>query len=77
MQTDTVYACFVEIGDYLEINEVAHEVTDVTDTSDFIVLKLRDFDGEAGSTTLAPFDHVSVVTSFEDSFEFEDVDIDA
>ena len=79
MQTDSVFACYVEVGDFLVLNGEPWRVTAIEDTyEDHIFFELADDEGERiNGKPYPPFAHVTVVTSFEESFSFEDVDIEA
>lgn len=77
MVTDTIFACYVEIGDFIALKGEAWRVTDITDTyEDNIFFDLVDADNEEriNGKPFAPFANVAVVISFEDSLDTEPVD---
>lgn len=74
MQTDSVYACNIENNDFIMVEgEVAGYVYMVDEDGDLILLDVVDDDGEHTHYPFGPFDTVTIVTSFDDSEEWEDV----
>jgi hypothetical protein len=79
MQTDTVFACFVEHEDFILYRGEAWQVFQIVDDRDSLEISIRkqDSDWEQDIVPLAPFDHVSVIVSFEDDpLDWQDVEVD-
>lgn len=77
MQTDTVFACYVEVDDFIVEEDATWQVLEISDSLDALAIRVKDEDGDVYTFHRPPFEHMTVVTSFEETFEFEDVDIDA
>lgn len=77
METDTIFAAFVEQDDFIMVNDEPMRVVLITDFDDALRFDVVDDEGEKEYIVSPPFDHLTVVTSFVENVEFEDVDIDA
>jgi hypothetical protein len=77
MQTDTVFACYVEIDDFILEDGETLRVIEITDADDALAFLTKDEDGERFTLYRPPFEHMAVVTSFDEEsvldFDLEDV----
>lgn len=76
MQTDTISAWQLSNGDYFVEQGEVYKVKSLDrddDWMDFTVIEVATEDEYP--MTFAPFDEVILVTSFDEEFEFEDVEI--
>lgn len=77
MQTDTIWAYEVENNDHLVIDgEVVGYVYSKDDEDDTILLDVVDDEAEHTQYPFGPFDSVTIVSSFEEEDEWEDVPIE-
>ena len=76
MQTDTVYALAIENNDHIVIDgEVAGYVYMVDEDGDYILFSVVDDEGEHTQYPFAPFDTVTIVTSFLDEGDADGSDV--
>lgn len=68
MQTDTEFAAYCENNMWVagDGDRPDTYIYMVDDQEDVLVFDLVDEDGEHYSLPVAPFDHVTIITSFED-----------
>jgi hypothetical protein len=77
METDTVYAAFVDEDDFILVDDEPLRVVDITDVNDVLHFLVVNDEGDKDVISSPPFEHLTIVTSFVENVEFEDVDIDA
>lgn len=73
MQTDTICAFQLENNDYFSMKEEQFQVIELTDDSDYMEFRVREVatDDEC-EMIFAPFDVITLITSFEDDIEIPD-----
>ena len=77
MQTDTICAFQLEEKDFFTEKGEQFQVVSKDDDGDFIDTKVRELaTDDVYPMTFAPFDTVTLVTSFDEEEEFEDVEIE-
>lgn len=77
MQTDVVMAFQIEDGDVISSDEFTYRVKgEPADDGDGLMFDTVDDDGEVTQLWFAPFDAVTIVTSFEDEEVWEPEDIE-
>ncbi len=76
MKTDVVFAYVIENNDFLLDNDgcLLGYIYSINDDGDFIELDIVDEDAVHTFISVGPFDPITIVTSFDEEYEFEDVD---
>lgn len=76
MQTDIVCAYQLEADDYFVESGEYFQIVSLESDDDYMDFKVRELStDDIYPMTFAPFDVVTIVTAFDEAFEFEDVDI--
>lgn len=77
MQTDTICAFQLDADDFFTESGEQYQVVSTEDDGDFIDTKVRELaTDDVYPMTFAPFDTVTLITSFDEDVAFEDVPIE-
>lgn len=76
MQTRTEYAAYVEFEDHIVLDsatEATARVIHIDDSGNHIVICVEDEEGDKRDMVLPPFSHVTIVESFLDEEDDEEI----